>query len=163
MKKKSQISSHTVLYTLLLIIFAFVLLMGYQFVKDINESEGKRTLILFKSELANDAKSVDYGDVKIETYEVPNNVDKICFSEPKNSNPLLCPNCPSADDFPILANAISDGASENVFLISGSIPETAELEDITIGCCEFVCFNVAQGRVKLRLEGQDKKTLIEGT
>jgi len=162
MKKRGQISSHTVIYVFLLIIFAFVLLISSRFIGDIRENEGKRTLILFKNELTNDVKSVDYGDVKIETYEVPKDVDKICFSEPKNSNPLLCPDCPSADDFPVLANAINDGASENVFLIRGSIPETANLEEVTIGCCEFVCFNVDQGKIKLRLEGQDKKTLVEG-
>ena len=103
---------------------------------------------------------MDYGDIKIQTYYVPVDIDKICFSEPKNTNPLTCPDCPNALEYPIVTNAISDKAKENVFLMSGNVPETMEIEEFTIGCCEFVCVDVTNGEVKLKLEGQGEKTLI---
>lgn len=160
-KKRGEIGGQPALYIFLLIIFTFILLIGYNFVKDMGEKREKTTLIFFKSELAGDIGSVDYGSVKIETYEVPTGIDKICFSEPKNTNPLTCPDCPNADGDPIVANAISDKTKENVFLISGYVPETMKVEEITIGCCEFVCVNVTHGKVKLMLEGKGEKTLIK--
>ncbi len=161
MKKRCQIFGQPVLYVLLLIIFTFILLSGYSFIKDIGEKGEKTKVILFKSDLENDVNSVDYGSVKVETYGIPVDVDKICFSDPKDTNPLLCKGCPKIDEDPIVINTIRDNVKENLFLISGGLPEGMEIEEITIGCCEFMCFDVNKGQVKLRLEGQGNEVLIK--
>lgn len=162
-KKKSQITTQHVFYTLLVIIFFFVLLLGYALVEDIGKKGEKATFIFLKMKLANDVEDISRGGVRIEKYKVPTGVNKICFSEPKTVNPLTCEGCSSANEYPILANAISDKTKENVFLIGSFISEAMEIEGITIGCCEFLCINATQSEVKLWLEGQGKKTLIKRT
>lgn len=166
MVKKSQIAAHQITYIFLIIIFSFVLLLGYSFVKDLGKKGEKVTLIVFKTELENDVNSVGYGGIKVVKYRVPEGIDKVCFSDYDGEAGIECGpelDCPAVGDGnEIIANAITDKTGENVFLLSGSIPDTMKIGKIAIDCCEFICVDVNKGRLKLKLEGVGQRTFVEG-
>jgi len=144
-----------------LIVAGLIMVAGYQAVKDLGEQQDQSTLILFKPKLQGDLSSLDYGDVEIKSYTVPADVTKVCFADPKKTNPLLCPNCPRADENPIIRDIIEDGVKENVFLMYGDVPQSIEVESLTVGCCDFQCVKIENGELKMKLEGQGEKTLVQ--
>ena len=147
-------------YILLLIVVAFILLLGYRTVKLSSQDADQIQITLLQNQLKNDVKSISFGDTRINTYRVPKGVNKVCFSEPKNTNPLLCQGCQQADENPILADSVRDNANDNVFFLGDNLPAITRVDGITLGCCEFFCVNVSNKRIELKLEGQGQTTLI---
>ena len=147
-------------YILLLIVVAFILLLGYKSIKLSSQDADQIQITLLQNQLKNDVQLISFGDTKINTYRLPRGVNKVCFSEPKNTNPLLCQGCQQADELPILADAVRDNANNNVFFLGDNLPDTTRIDGLTIGCCEFFCTNVSNGKVKLKLQGQSRNTLI---
>lgn len=155
-KKKSQIASQPILYILFIIIFAFVLLLGYQFVKDIGKKEERTTLIFLKTQLASDINSVDYGDIKIEKYNVPTSIDEICFVDLNKVNPSDIMN------HPMIKDSVESGVKENIFLKGKKYFETIYVEDLVLSNYPyFSCIQSKIGSVKLRIEGKGNIAVIK--
>lgn len=158
--RKAQISQNMVIFALALAIVSFILIFGYRSTKILNQKGEQTKLILLEKDLRSDVEGIDYGSAKIQSYDVPADVKKICFySGDSNNNPLTCSDCPKSSDYPIVADAIADNSSYNVFIL-GEFPYTMELDKVAIGCCEFYCFDKRDGKIELKIEGKGEKTLV---
>ena len=159
--RKAQVSQNMVIFALALAIVAFIIIFGYRSTKILNQKGEQTKLILLEKELKSDVETIDYGSVKIQSYDVPADVKKICFySEGNDNNPLTCTDCPKSSDYPIVADAVADNTSYNVFILREELPYTMELDKVAIGCCEFYCFDKKDGKIELKIEGKGKKTLV---
>jgi len=148
-------------YTFLLIILAFILIFGYRVITSTTQQQDVVALTLFKTQLENDFKEIQFGDVRIEKYRVPTGVDAVCFIEPINTG-LCAASCPSNGTYPAVENAWRDESSENVFFMQGQIPDASRMDGFTLECCPYNCFNVTRGRLTLRLQKEvDKAVILE--
>lgn len=166
--RKSQIHAQAFVYILAIIIMAMILAYGYKAVKDIIDKGEFTSLVNFKTELKTSVNSIthDYGSVKNEGFIVPTGFNKVCFVDVDRSQIDTALAQPELSDYPIVKNyvqSIKDENAEpkNVFLIPPGT-ESDYVGNITIDN-GFLCFDVSQGRIRIRLEGLGNRARISET
>lgn len=164
--KKSQIGQ-IFIYVLTLVIISFILIYGYNAIKNFKEKSEQISLVKFKNELSNIVEiiSPDYGSVKIRNIEVPSGYDEVCFVEYYKGNfPLI--NTPSLfDNHPILKDSVNSGVKKNVFLIREITEKSFFIGDIKVISDDnkILCFKVANNIIKIKFEGRGDHALLSKT
>ena len=158
--RKSQIHAQAFVYILAIIIMAMILAYGYTAVKDITKKGEFTALVKFKTDLKTSITSIshDYGSVKNQEFVVPTKFRQVCFVELSSST--LIPE----EKYPIVNNyvkSVLDNNAEprNVFLLPPGT-ESEYIGNITVANNGFLCFNVTQGRINIRLEGLGNRVKI---
>ena len=162
--KQGQLAGEAIKYILAIIIVSFIFFFGYNIIKDFLAKEEKIESINAQNMLKSDVKQLsdDYGTVKIKSYDLPPNVNQVCFYDENNrNNPLLCRGCPKSSDFPLVADQIRSGTGMNVFFTTDGAPDSIDLDEIDIGCCEFKCFDALNNKLNIKLSSKGNKTFIE--
>src|SRR3989338_3077336 len=91
-------------YILAAVIFALVFILGYKFVSSLGEKETQIVRILSASKLKSDIDSIksQYGSERKIYYEIPEDIQEVCFYQ-KQENPAQCTDLiPSPDRKSIL-------------------------------------------------------------
>ena len=158
--RKSQVQSQVFVYILGVIVMSLILLYGYRAVKGMMNRGEQTSLIKFKSDVKSTITTVsqDYGSVKVAEFEIPPNFRAVCFVN-LNYNPthLLSPAKINQDKFPYISDRVYDiihhnSQKQNMFLMPQGT-ESDYVGNITVEAQGFQCFNVSQGKLKLKIEG----------
>ena len=159
--KKSQIQSQVFVYVLALVIMGMILLYGYKSISTMREKGEQIDLLTFKTDLADEISkmSSDYGSARIITLKSPAGFSEVCFIDLEKN--------PSEDirtTHPLVYESWIDDTA-NVFLIKDLAEEFQLIEEnnkplIQIKNPGYVCIQVINNRVSLRLEGIGGKSLL---
>ncbi len=179
-KSKGVLMGQVFIYITAVIIFAVILIFGYQAIAGFLEKGEKVAYLTFKTDLENAIKNVysDYGTVVIynerNVLSIPGQYKEICFVDlgknvPVNSdfcknNPIICNAWVTAKD-----NGGWAAGDQNVFLEPMGLSPIKvyqitldtvddDLEDFTDQ--GYLCILVVQGRLHMRLEGMGDHTFI---
>ncbi|MFC1801138.1 hypothetical protein ACFLZB_01645 [Nanoarchaeota archaeon] len=183
--KKAQTIGQVFIYIMAIIIFAAILIFGYKAISEFIDRGESVGFITFKTDLEKSVKTIysDYGSVTIYNVEnplrVPGKYEEICFvdlSKPLPSSGSFCANHPIACDawgtaYQAGISSGTDGWQEgeqNVFLRPlGEIAikvykitvdsNSNNVDDDSDG---YLCFNLTQGRLNMRIEGKGDHAFI---
>ena len=162
-KSKAQISGETLMYVLAIFIISLIIVLGYKYITSIEKTQESSSFIIFRNSLRNDIVSIkqDFGTFKTKEYNLPEDVDEICFSDKSKNNPLLCRGCPKSTDYRVIADSISSNSTNNIFLFGdAAIKSSFKVDYVKIGCCAFKCYKTRNGKLKLMMQGDGKYALI---
>lgn len=167
-RKKAQVTGQIFIYVIAAVIFAFIMLYGYQSLRDINDKSCKVGLISFKTDIENSIKGISSSlNEEKRGYRLPANCgyDEVCFIDTAfipfvNGTPAICDQTNITESRPLICNAWKDGPLQNVFTLPDGDLEinvgTIELDD------HYLCVKNRGGKVKLRLIGMgDRVKIIE--
>lgn len=164
--KKAQVGQ-IITYLLAIVIFAMVLIFGYNAVVNIRQQTDQVVYLAFQKSLEADIKSIsfDYGSVKKKSYSV-SGYETICFAD---LDALINPD-PLPDDIPkIVINSMESKIKKNVFLVNGKI-DSFYVGKIWLGdpidpvyspYKNPLCIPIVNGKLSITLTGQGDSTLIE--
>jgi len=156
------------------IMFAFILIFGYNAITDFLEKGETVEFYQFKSSLENSVQQIysEYGAVRQEDYFLPVDYEQVCFvdldSTPDSS---LASVDPIAYDVWTTAHESSNpeergyaAADENVFLKPGA-PVAIKVYKLDLQNSDgqpvgYLCQNISKGQFTLRLEGKGSRTLL---
>ncbi|MBW2963690.1 hypothetical protein KY306_02865 [Candidatus Woesearchaeota archaeon] len=185
-KSKGVVVGQVFIYIIAVIVFALVLIFGYQAITGFLEKGEKVAYLTFKTDLENAIKNVysDFGTVAIysgkNVLAVPVDYEEICFVDLDkpvtinitfcNENPIICDSWRTA-----YGSGVTKGTSgwqegdQNVFLkpiglspikvykITVDTDEDGEEELSDDG---YLCLPVIQGKLFMRVEGMGDHTFV---
>lgn len=158
MKKKSQIGE-IFIYLISTLIIILVLYYGYTAIQNIGKKQEQLSLVKFQKTLGDTIvyTSSDYGTVRIETFSVPVKFREVCFVD---RNLIITGNATPIDNiaYPLIANSVADKVNNNVFPLPEGNPFF--IDKLWVPDSGFKCFEVAQGNIKVRIEGFGDKAKI---
>ncbi|MBI4441332.1 hypothetical protein HY639_04130 [Candidatus Woesearchaeota archaeon] len=156
------------LYILALFITALILFYGYRAIASLQNRAEEIALVRFEKSLQAKIETLasQYESVRIEEFDVPKGVDKVCFADeqraPGQDTAELCkPNGKNYDQktSPVVCDALT-AKTDNVFLLPS-------LQNLKIKKVKLEggtsCIPSKGGRIVLRLTGQGDGTSIETT
>lgn len=154
MNKKSQ-ASEVLIYAISAIVVILILYFGYRgvssFIKARESAEIEKFKLQLKSDISNAA--LDYGSVKILTYDLPKKYNSICFVDLKNVEINSITN-------PIISDSVESGSPNNAFLI-GKETEGIDAGPLSVECEPyFRCINKTIGKINLTVEGRGRNALL---
>ncbi|MBW3022548.1 hypothetical protein KY308_00400 [Candidatus Woesearchaeota archaeon] len=165
--KKSQIGQ-IFIYLISTLIIVLVLYYGYTAIKNIGKKQEQLELVKFQKAIGDTITytSSDYGTVRIETFTVPVIFREVCFvdyesliklnvTEDPAGNPII-----SQAQYPLIYNSVKDRVRQNVFPLPDGTPFFVEKMWVDPDEKGFVCFDVSQGSIKVRIEGFGDKAKI---
>ena len=153
--KKSQIQAQVFVYVLAMMVMGMVLLYGYRSIDTMQERAKQVDILALKNSVITSIEKVsnDYGTVRAPTFSIPKEYTEICFIDISNS--------PAEDglksEHPLIYEAWED-ESANVFIIKDLVDESFMVGDednslIDIADPNYICFEIKNSKVKVRLEG----------
>ena len=152
--KKGQVQAQIFVYVLAMLVIGLVLLYGYKSIGTMQERAKQVDILGLKNEIMKSIEKVsnDYGTVRAPTLNVPEGYAELCFIDLDHS--------PASDlqsEHPLVYEAWED-KSANVFLIKELADESFLVGEegkslIDIVNPNYICFQVINNRVKIRLEG----------
>jgi len=166
MRKKAVVMSQVFIYIVAAIVFAVVLIFGYQAISGFLEKGEQVAFVTFKTDLESAVREVysDFGKVVVynerNPFSVPGEYERVCFLDldyegPKEIRGICILNSP---DYHFIAcdywrsGTGWEEADQNVFL------EPAGLGPIKVLPVKmdkgYACFPVIGGRIEMRLEGE---------
>ena len=157
--KNSQINQ-VFIYILTLIVFALILVYGYNAISKFISKGEEIGILQIKKELENSIQktSRDFGSVVKKQIQVPGKFSRICFVDIDKSNfsdlQEICN--PSNDDEynAIVCDSWKSNTQFNTFLIeSNGDMESFFIGEVQVDSPFYDCINIVQNRVTLRLEG----------
>jgi len=149
-RKKAQIAEQVIIYILAVLIFGLIVIFGYREISNLMQKQQQIDLINFENNLKDTISqlSSSYGDVKDfndEPLKVPSGYNKLCFIElDKYESSELT-------SFPLIQNSWQDNVKVNVFLDDAKYSFYAD--NITIEPDNSKCFDITDGKLRIRLEG----------
>ncbi len=157
--KKADTASQAFIYIFTLFVIAFLLFMGVKWLlslmalgEDINVSRVKIDL-----ENSFDSIKTRYGSRAVKTFTIPNEVSVVCFFGESYSGGDICDSL--KDDYnPILCELGKDQGINVLFFPLGNIP--IYLPDLEIADEDYLCFDVTNGKIKVRLQSLGNKVKI---
>jgi hypothetical protein len=182
MSKKSRavVIGQVFIYIIAIIVFAVVLIFGYQAISGFLEKGEKVAYVTFTTDLQNTVKNVysDVGTVVIyndkNPFPVPSQYQEVCFVDldmtaPVSSSsfcqrkPIICDAWETANDKGGYA-----AGDQNVFLEPRGLSPIkvyrialdADNDGSFTDDDGYLCLNVTYGRIDMRLEGLGDRTLI---
>lgn len=164
MKRKSQIQSQVFVYVLAMIIIAVILLYGYKSISMMRQKGEDIDLLSFKQDVEEEVvkMSNDYGSANIVTFKTPSGFDRVCLVDlAKNPDAAL------KSEQPLVYESWADGTA-NVFLVKDLAEEFQLIQQDTRPLIEmedpgYLCKDIQNNRIELRLEGTGGKALISET
>jgi len=184
-KSKGAVVGQVFIYIIAVIVFALVLIFGYQAITGFLDKGEKVAYLTFKTDLENAIKNVysDFGTVAIyngrNVLAVPVDYEEICFVDLDKDPPPLDPNNPESfcRQNPLICDswrtAKSNGGytagDQNVFLkpiglspikvyritVDTDMDGEEELSDEG-----YLCLPVIQGKLFMRVEGMGDHTFV---
>ncbi len=155
---KAQAETQVFIYIMVLIIGSGILIFGYKAVTGIKKSADDLLYTKFENTFTHDVKSVSYQGVMSKKYELPTNVEQVCFRSPQAT---------AAPGYAIIDQAIKDGIKDSVFIyptdrsffpgVSLDVDPNAFSQTET----QFKCIEVNSGILSIRMTGQGSSVLIE--
>jgi len=182
-KSKGVLMGQVFIYITAVIIFAVILIFGYQAIAGFLEKGEKVAYLTFKTDLENAIKTVysDYGTVVIynerNVLSIPGGYKEVCFIDlgydpNKRSTAGICQS--GSDYRPLVCDAWKgvtwESGDQNVFLEPMGLSPIKvykitldtfddDLED-NIRDQGYLCIPIVQGRLHMRLEGMGDHTFI---
>ena len=168
--KTSQIQGQIFIYILTIVLVSFILVYGYNAIKNIQNNAQQVSCLKFRNDLqsAIEIVSNDFGRVKKEDIEICQPYKRVCFvetydfknvvkSNPRNSDP-------SATLDEILKHNIKSETGKNVFLVDKVSKESFYAGNISINpgptTFDVLCINAINNRISLKLEGKGNHVLL---
>lgn len=138
-----------------MLVISLVLLYGYRSISTMQERAKQVDILSLKNEVIKAVEKVsnDYGTVRAPTFNIPREYTEICFIDIDHS-----PAGELQTEHPLVYEAWVD-ESANVFLIKKLVEESFMVgeEDKSLididDPNDYLCFEVINGRVKVKLEG----------
>jgi len=154
MNRKAQ-ASEVLIYAISAIVVILILYFGYRGVSSFMKARESAELEKFKIQLKSDIQNaaLDYGSLKILTYEIPQQYNSICLIDLKSVITNEIKN-------PIIKDSIETQSKNNAFLI-GKETIGFEAGPLSIECKPyFLCINKTVGKIKLKLEGKGTSAML---
>lgn len=165
--KKSQIYSQIFIYILAILLTSFILVYGYNAVKNFQIRAEKVACLKFQNDLKSAVESIssDYGSVERKNLQLCGDYKSACFVDEDShgkSNPIF--NSEFSDgspvtNYPIIIDSISSRTGKNVFLIDGGAPNSFYTGKISVNS-DVLCIKAINNQISLRLEGRGDHTLV---
>jgi hypothetical protein len=165
MKKRAQIAGQMFVYVLGFIIFALVLLYGYNAIKNLGDKAEQTSFIQFKTEITQTVKtlSTDYGTVRRKDFALSGRYIRVCFVDSERiGNGITLAN------YPLIEDSVTSGVDVNLFLVSGKGIEDSfnagKLDinrDDLITDNHFTCVPVINGKLKVKFTGLGNRVRVE--
>lgn len=160
--KNAQIIGQIFIYILALVVFTVILLYGYSAIKSFIEKGERVAFIQFKTKLETEIASIasQYGDVVVfdakHPLKIPSKYTEVCFIDLEN-----CPkqNSDFCAKHQIACASCSQRVQENVFLTPPA-PSPIYAGPIKFDNVSFLCVNVTEGRLDMRMQGAGTHTII---
>ncbi|MCH8329442.1 MAG: hypothetical protein IIB81_03550 [Nanoarchaeota archaeon] len=157
--KRGQLSGNVLTYAFSLVLIAVILVIGYKYFNESKETMAQTDLILLKSKLTSDIKSIsqDYGSSKKVSYSLPSQAELCLFDLDKKDEIL---SNAKINPYPLIKDSINSDVKKNAFVLSDSIFESYYIGNIEINDPYFKCFKPVAGKVTFVIEGAGNKALI---
>jgi hypothetical protein len=160
--KNAQIQAQVFVYVLAMIVISLVLLYGYRSIDTMNERAKQIDILAFKNDVIRAVEKVsnDYGTVRTPSFNIPQDYIEVCFIDMQGHSPPI----ELKSEHPLVYEAWED-ESANVFLIKDLVEESLLVGDesnylISIDEPNYLCIEVKNRRVKVRLEGMGGKSRL---
>src|SRR3989344_76448 len=129
---KSQIYGQVFIYILTILLVSFILVYGYNAVKNFKSRAEQVSCLKFKEDLKNSVDSIlsDFGSVKRKDLRVCSNYREVCFVETYDYN--------SDEDLtysgidPIIEDNIRSNTGKNAFLVDNVAKESFYIGNISV-------------------------------
>ena len=168
--KKSQIHGQIFIYILTIVLVSFILVYGYNVIKNLQNNVQQVSCLKFRDDLKNavDIISNDFGRVKKEDIEICPPYKRVCFVETYYAKNVVKDNPRNSEvGVPIdqiLKDNIKSETGKNVFLVDRASKEWFYAGNISInpGPVNFdvLCMNAINSRIILKLEGKGDHVLL---
>lgn len=147
--KKSELHSQIFIYILTLVLISFIVIYGYNAIKNFKKRAEQISCLKFKNDLGNAVESVssDFGSVKRKDLQLCADYTQVCFVE--SFDKLIMP---SGTD-PVIRDSISSKSGKNVFLVSYIAKESYDIGKISVEP-DVLCIKSVNNKISLRLEGK---------
>lgn len=157
--KRGQLSGNVLTYAFSLVLIAVILVIGYKYFIESKETMAQTDLILLKSKLTSDIRSIsqDYGSSKKVSYSLPSSAELCLFDLGKKDEILS--NLPENFN-PLVKDSIQGDVKKNAFVLSNSLFESYYIGNIEINEPYFKCLKPVAGKVSFVIEGAGNKALI---
>ncbi len=160
--KRSQIPSQIFIYVVAIILFAFVLIYGYNAITGFKERSEQIAYIKFKTDLTSTVKRVssDYGTLKKEEFFIGGEYKRVCFVQnykPYKDKILLRID---HEEDRVVYDSVYDDINKNVFLFTNTLQESFDVGEINTTNEGYLCINASNGKVRVQFEGKGDHTLI---
>lgn len=168
--KRSQIQTQIFVYIIAAVLFSFVLIYGYNAIKDFRGKSEQVAYIKFRTNLVSAIKRVapDYGTLKREEFFIGGEYTKACFVQSYNvdaSRRVTIANHlddPSAK-YGMIADSVGDEVDKNVFLFTSSFQESFDIGPINVTDSKgYVCIDLVRGKARIQLEGKGDHAILSG-
>ena len=163
--KKGQIQAQVFVYVLAMLVISLVLLYGYRSISVMQERAKQVDILALKNEVIKAVEKVsnDYGTVRSPIFNIPKEYTEMCFIDLGDGG-STSPASVLQNEHPLVYEAWDD-ASANVFLIKDLVEESFLVGDtdrslIYIDAPRYICFEIINSRVKVRLEGMGGKSKL---
>jgi len=165
LSKKAQIAGQMFVYILGFVIFALVLLYGYNAIKNLGEKAEQTSYIQFKTEFTQSIKklSTDYGTVRRKEFTVPRGFTSVCFVDSDRIGVGI-----TMSDYPLIKDSVQSGVQDNLFLIGQGVQDSFDAGKLEIGIIDpenglddQVCVRVLNGKLKVKLTGLGNRVRVE--
>ncbi len=168
MQKKAQ-AQDILIYALTSIIVILVLFFGYKAIKGLGTAQEEAVKVKLKTDLKNAIdEGSSYGKKSTPELEVPTEYRELCFMNINSKNMLnfIPPEAlTELNKRPLIKESI--GGKDNAFLVK----EDGNIDPFEVGKIEiwlnndnlndgFVCFDVEENTVKIRIEGKGDRTIV---
>ncbi|MBW2988918.1 hypothetical protein KY358_01230 [Candidatus Woesearchaeota archaeon] len=160
--KKGQVSAQVFIYVIAIILFSFILVYGYNSIREFREKAEQIAYIKFKTDLTSSIKriSTDYGTLKREKLFLGGDYIQVClvqsYKQEENFDMISL-----AIVDPLIKDSFMGRVDKNAFLVKKSVSESFDAGTINVSG-GYACFPVINGRVSMQFEGRGDHTLISG-
>ena len=160
--RKSQLYGHIFIYILTVVITSFILVYGYNAVKNFREKTDEASCLKFRNDLQGAIYTImsDYGTVKRKDFDLCSNYNMICFVESFESFDKNNPQSNTNPIDPIIKDNMLSNTGKNVFLVAGLAKDRFYAGNITVGK-DVLCIPASGGRISLRLEGLGNRVALD--
>ena len=159
--KKGQIQAQVFVCVLAMLVIGMVLLYGYRSIATMQERAKQVDILTLKNDVIKAVEKVsnDYGTVRAPTFNIPKEYTEICFIDIDHSPPAEL-----QSEHPLIYEAWED-ESANVFIVKDLVDESFMVGEsdsslIHIENPRYICFEIINGRVKVKLEGTGGKAKL---
>jgi len=151
----AQLYSQIFIYILTIVLISFILVYGYNAVRNFEDRAEQVACLKFRNDLSNSIESIssDFGSVKRKDLQLCGGYSKVCFVETMES-PIL-PN----DADPIIKDSILSNAGKNVFLMEKIAKESFYAGKISVEP-DLLCINSINSKISIKLEGKGNYTFL---
>jgi hypothetical protein len=158
MNKKATEINQQVVITLLSVILAILLLIfAIRACSLLGEKQRQLILSDLEAEINGivELLSAKYGDVRQHSFQLPEDIDLICFVD-TNKSDIIMEKTDLVNEFPYINNSLATGAKENMFLIAkDKVVESMQAGDICFDYFPFYsCIATPSGILDVWFEGR---------